>query len=277
MEGATVILRWGMDKMDKEKLERRRIVATDAVRLHCASERAEDQTNELPQIVGYTAVYRAETEIFSWYGSFKEEIERGAFTRAIKEKQDVRALRNHDPDNLLGRTASGTLRLKEDERGLFIEVDTPNTSLGRDTVELISRGDLSGMSFAFVIRKERWERDEEGFPSKRIIEDVDLYDVGPVTYPAYSQTTADVRSASMAHRAGFLALGIEVPDLPEPGEEPNFQRKRSKTKEEEVEKPSEPEIVALAVGVYVPSYRARVQLLRQEREQAIFEKRLLTE
>ena len=142
------------------------------------------------KICGYTAVYDKKTLIRDWWGEeFEEIISRGAFSRAIAERQDVRALRNHDSDNLLGRTVSGTLVLKEDSNGLWIEIDPPDTSVGRDTVELVSRGDLSGMSFAFVVTRERWEYPKGNKPL-RYIEDVDLYDVGPVTYPAYDQTTA---------------------------------------------------------------------------------------
>lgn len=166
------------------------------------------------KIVGYTAVFGVDTVIQTYFGSFNERIQKGAFRRAIRENQDVRALRNHMPDNLLGRTTAKTLRLKEDDTGLHIEVDPPNTTIGRDTVESIRRGDLSGMSFAFVVRKEKWISGEDGAPSLRIIQDVDLYDVGPVTYPAYSQTTADLRQASQVHRVGFAEVGLDVPPLP---------------------------------------------------------------
>lgn len=148
------------------------------------------------QIVGYSAVFGVDTEIPTLFGSFRERIQKGAFRRAIREGQDVRALRNHNPDNLLGRTLSKTLRLKEDDIGLFIEVDVANNTIGRDTVESIERGDLSGMSFAFVVRKEKWINGEDGAPDLRIVQDVDLYDVGPVTYPAYKETSADARAES---------------------------------------------------------------------------------
>lgn len=175
---------------------------------------AEESSDKLPKIVGYSAVFGVDTEIFTWFGSFNERIKKGAFRRAIREGQDVRALRNHNPDNLLGRTTSKTLRLREDDTGLWIEVDSPDTTIGRDTVEQIRRGDLTGMSFAFIIRKEKWVNGEDGAPSMRIIEDVDLFDVGPVTYPQYTQTTADLRASSIAHQVGLAELGLPVPALP---------------------------------------------------------------
>jgi HK97 family phage prohead protease len=172
-----------------------------------------DGSTGLPAIVGYSAVFGVDTEINSWFGKFKERIQQGAFKRAIREAQDVRALRNHDPDNLLGRTAAKTLTLREDNIGLFIEVDTPDTTIGRDTAESIRRGDISGMSFAFIVRKEKWINGEDGTPDMRVIQDVDLFDVGPVTYPAYTQTSASLRDASAVHRSGLRELGKEVPVL----------------------------------------------------------------
>ena len=189
----------------KPEIERRLIAVQTETPVQLEDRAAED--NALPKIIGYTAVFGVDTEINSFYGGFKERIQKGAFRRAIREGQNVRALRNHDPDNLLGTTASKTVRLKEDDTGLFIEVDPPNTTVGRDTVESVRRGDLSGMSFAFIVRKEKWVNGENGSPDMRIIQDVDLFDVGPVTYPVYSQTTTDLRSASKAHQVGMAELG----------------------------------------------------------------------
>lgn len=177
-------------------------------------QRAEGE--DLPRIVGYSAVFGVDTEINTWFGSFRERLQKGAFRRAIREGQDVRALRNHDPDNLLGRTTAKTLRLKEDDTGLWIEVDPPGTSTGKDTVESIRRGDLSGMSFAFIVRKEKWINGEDGNPDVRIIQDVDLFDVGPVTFPAYASTSADLRSSSAAYQVGLAELGRPVPRLVDP-------------------------------------------------------------
>lgn len=145
----------------------------------------------LPTISGYTAVYNEETRIGNF---FREVIRPGFFTRALEERQDVRALFNHDSNNILGRTESGTLRMREDSRGLFIEVDPPDTQAGRDTVTSIRRGDVDGMSFAFTVRKSAWEEtDEDGaLDIRELLEIEQLFDVGPVVYPAYDQTTANV-------------------------------------------------------------------------------------
>lgn len=172
--------------MSNEKKERRAIgTLSSTVKVEHREE------GRLPKIVGYTAVFDTPTSIGGW---FNEVIRKGAFRRALTEKQDVRALFNHDSNNVLGRSSSGTLSMREDDSGLWVEIDPPDTSLGRDVVNLISRGDISGMSFAFIIRKVTWTEGEEEGQDLREILDVDLFDVGPVTYPAYEETTADVRS-----------------------------------------------------------------------------------
>ena len=149
----------------------------------------------LPTIVGYAAVYEAETVIFDM---FREKLRRGAFRRAVEARQDVRALFNHNPDFLLGRVGAGTLRLYDDDHGLRVEIDPPNTPTGREVVELIRRGDIYGMSFGFVPTRVSWEQADESGLGLRVVEDVDLLDVSPVTYPAYEQTEVGVRSSAEA-------------------------------------------------------------------------------
>lgn len=144
-----------------------------------------------PKIIGYAAVFGVETDIS---GLFAERIAKGAFRRAIREKQDVRALFNHDSDYVLGRSKAGTLTMSEDDRGLKVEIDPPDTQLARDTLVLIERGDLDGMSFAFTVKKQEVLNREGALPLRTIL-DVDLYDVSVVTFPAYKQTDVNVRSA----------------------------------------------------------------------------------
>lgn len=149
----------------------------------------------LPTIVGYAAVYEAETVIFNM---FREKLRRGAFRRAVEARQDVRALFNHNPDFLLGRVGAGTLRLHDDDHGLRVEIDPPNTPTGREVVELIRRGDIYGMSFGFIPTRVSWEQADESGLGLRVVEDVDLVDVSPVTYPAYEQTEVGIRSSAEA-------------------------------------------------------------------------------
>lgn len=145
-------------------------------------------------IEGYAAVFNSPTNIGGW---FTEEIAPGAFSKAISENGDIRALFNHDWNNVLGRTKSGTLRLYEDERGLKFEVDLPNTSIARDLVESLKRGDISQCSFGFIPTVEEWDYNVE--PAKRTILEVDLFEVSVVSVPAYEDTeVALVRNKELA-------------------------------------------------------------------------------
>lgn len=143
------------------------------------------------KVEGYAAVFDKFSEDL---GGFIEKIERGAFTRSLARKKDVLALYDHDPRNLLGRTSSGTLRLSEDTRGLHFSLDMPNTSLGRDVLELVSRGDVRGASFAFRTAKggDRWV--QEGGKPLRILSDIELFDVTITSQPAYPDTSVVKRS-----------------------------------------------------------------------------------
>ena len=128
------------------------------------------------------------------YGmEFTEIIRRGAFTRALASSQDVRFLWNHEAESPLGRTASGTLTLREDETGLYFSCLLPDTSLGRDVVELVRRGDVNQASFAFRAVADRWSGSGATGYVRELL-DCDLFDVSAVTYPAYQQTSVAVRS-----------------------------------------------------------------------------------
>lgn len=155
--------------------------------------RSSDTENESPKIAGYASVFDKETVIA---GLFREVIKAGAFTRALNEKHDVRALVDHDPSKILGRTKSNTLTLREDKKGLYVEIEPPETQLGKDIVRSIARGDVDQMSFGFIPRKTTWREDADNdIPDLREIEDLDLFDVSVVTYPAYEDTEVSVRSA----------------------------------------------------------------------------------
>lgn len=154
-------------------------------------------------IVGYGAVFYVPgdktTEYELWKGpggesGAVERIRAGCFSRAIREKQDCRGLYNHDDDYVLGRVGNGTLRLMEDQKGLRYEVDAIDANDVQDLCKKIGRGDIPGSSFSFVPTRVTWETDKATGMEIRWIEDCDLFDVGPVTYPAYSATTTAVRS-----------------------------------------------------------------------------------
>lgn len=146
-------------------------------------------------LFGYGAVFydgTPGTEYPLW-SDVVERIMPGAFQRVITEKMDVRGLFNHNPDYLLGRVGSGTCRLSVDTRGLAYEIDAPDTQLGRDLAALLERQDITGSSFSFVSEKVMWVRGDNGVDIREIHSAI-VYDVGPVTWPAYEGTTAAARS-----------------------------------------------------------------------------------
>lgn len=140
-------------------------------------------------VSGYAAVYRS---VSNELWGFEEVIEPGAFANA--DFSDVRALFNHNPDHILARTSSGTLSLTSDDEGLRYEFEMPDTTLGRDLLVMMKRGDISQSSFAFTIKEDSWEDREGGLPLRHIRQIDKVYDVSPVTYPAYEKTSATVRS-----------------------------------------------------------------------------------
>ncbi len=143
-----------------------------------------------PKIKGYAAKFN------KWsfdLGGFREKIKKGAFDEAL-EKSDVRALKNHDPNLILGRTTSGTLKLSTNSVGLITEIDPPDTTTGRDIVEEIRRKDITGMSFSFVTAEDDWKYLEDGSVERTIIKVDELYDISTVTFPAYPDTSVAVRS-----------------------------------------------------------------------------------
>lgn len=146
------------------------------------------------KIVGYASVFydgTPDTE-YELFEDYVERIMPGAFDRALAEKDDVRGLFNHDPDNLLGRTSAGTMKLSVDKRGLAYEIQPGDTTMARDVVEHIKRGDVDGSSFAFRVTDEDIRKEDDVYI--REISGVRLFDVGPVTYPAYTATTSGYRT-----------------------------------------------------------------------------------
>jgi HK97 family phage prohead protease len=165
------------------ELERRALAATVELR------QAPGGSTSPGMMKGYAAVFGRLSEDL---GGFYEEVAPGAFDRAIRDT-DVLCLRNHEPEALLGRMSAGTLRLSTDTKGLMFECELPNTTTGRDTAEMIRRGDMKGCSFSFGVRAEEWNW-HTGAQPIRTLRDVDMADVGPVTTPAYRDTSVALRS-----------------------------------------------------------------------------------
>jgi len=149
------------------------------------------------KLAGCAATFGTPAQI----GEFTVSIRAGAFRASLTGGKDVLPLVDHDPGKLLARTASGTLRLSEDARGLAYELDLPDTQLGHDVLTLAQRGDLGGMSFGFRATDEAWPS-----RSQRELRAVDLIEISVVqAFPAYSQTSVSARARALG-RAEASAL-----------------------------------------------------------------------
>lgn len=148
--------------------------------------RADDQTGSL-KFSGRPWVYG---QMSADMGGWSEIIDPGAATRTLAGTPDVRFLINHDSNLLLARTTSGTLRLSEDDDGGVANADMANVSYARDLAELIDRQDLSQMSFGFWITSDAWSGNVHHVREF----DLDGGDVSAVTFPAFPQTSAELRT-----------------------------------------------------------------------------------
>jgi len=178
-----------IDKLDNEtnkarskmkKTERR----TFTVR-NIEARQADDGTMRM---AGYAAVFNEASLPLP----FIEKIAPGAFTKTLQETPDVRLLANHE-GLPMARTKNGTMRLYEDETGLYFEAELANTQEARDLYTLVERGDVDQMSFAFRVIRQNWSKDR----TERTLTEVSLADgdVSIVTYPAYPATSVEAREA----------------------------------------------------------------------------------
>jgi HK97 family phage prohead protease len=150
--------------------------------------RALDDSEDGWTVSGYAAVFDSPSEPLPW----TEYVKRGAFRKTIKDGADVRLLIDHTGVPL-ARTKSGTLKLREDEKGLYMEARLdPNNPDAVKMRSALMRGDVSQMSFAFETIKDAWNKDR----SVRELREVKLHDVSIVTYPAYEETSAEIRNSN---------------------------------------------------------------------------------
>lgn len=178
--------------------------------------RASYDEPKVPKIVGYAAVFNTTVEIWDGYS---ERIAPGAFSKSIQD-DDVRALINHDPNYVLGRNKSGTLKLSEDAVGLRYEITPPDTQVARDLMTLLKRKDISQSSFGFNILGDSVDRSTKG-KVVRTITEAKLFDVSPVTYPAYPTTQAEVRMTSNPNELLIDGEPISIAEEPLPAPLPD--------------------------------------------------------
>ncbi|MFI6103168.1 HK97 family phage prohead protease [Streptomyces sp. NPDC051310] len=162
-----------------------------------------------PGFTGHAAVFNSRTAIgnpLTW--GFYEEIAPGAFTKTISEG-DARFLIDHDTRMVVSRVSAGTLRLAQDAVGLAVDADLDSElSYVRDLVVNLRNRNITGMSFGFRVVKDDWETvsvettvdgdTAEAEAELRIIREVQLYEVSAVTFPAYEDTDAGLRSVGVA-------------------------------------------------------------------------------
>ena len=179
---------------------------TFACELRAETDGEENGTNK---IIGYGSVFNSRSENL---GGFREIIMPGAFDDVLDD--DVRGLFNHDPNFVLGRNKANTLTLSTDETGLRYEIDAPKTQTIRDLViEPMMRGDINQSSFAFRIARhgDEWDEDDDGVIVRTIHKVSRLFDIGPVTYAAYSDASSATRSMKLwqeARDSGLLKQAI---------------------------------------------------------------------
>lgn len=164
----------------------------------------EKRSEEQPsKIYGQVALFNRMSEEMR---GFREQISPGCFKKTLGEA-DIRALMNHDPNYVLGRNTSGTLKLWEDDIGLNMECEPPDTQWAKDLMVSMQRGDVDQMSFGFRVIKDSWD-EVDGEIIRTLIE-CELFDVSVVTYPAYLMTSASVRSLLYSNEFRDLAELIE--------------------------------------------------------------------
>lgn len=141
---------------------------------------------------GYAAVFDSPTRIDSWEGTFDEVIARNAFAKTISERKPVLQF-DHGHDIATGSVPIGAIEeLREDRHGLFVRARLHDNARVEPIRQAIASGAIDGMSFRFRVTREEW--DESDDTPLRTIREVDLFELGPVVFPAYESTTVGVRS-----------------------------------------------------------------------------------
>jgi uncharacterized protein len=210
-------------RLEEENRELVNVEAKEMAKIETRTNSTQFEVRELDgggmTFSGYAAVFNAPSEPLP----FIERIAPGAFKRSLDARNDVKLLWNHDSSMVLGSTRAGTLRLEEDNIGLRVSADLPDTQAGRDAAYLIKRGDVDSMSFGFSVPKggDEWVSENE-----RVLKSVRLFEASVVAFPAYSQTAgstavrgldkiarrADVDADALADAMLKIESGLDLSD-----------------------------------------------------------------
>jgi len=187
--------------MANEKIERR----------SCSAQLRAAKDADAFQITGLAAAYNVESADL---GGFKEVVAPGAFTRALREKQDVRCLYNHSTDHVpLGRVGNGTLKLEDSATGLRFTCQlNPESEAHRNVFAAIKRGDISQCSFSFITDADGQKWEHRYGSSRRTLTDLKrVLDVSAVCYPAYpTGTSVEARGIDYALPASIADMEWEA-------------------------------------------------------------------
>lgn len=153
-----------------------------------------DARGRAPVIRGYAIVFDSLSENL---GGFRERIAPSAVDRTLKDGIDLRALVDHDPGKVIGRLSARTLRVEKESRGLAVEIDPPDTSVGQDLIVSIRRGDVTGMSFSFRTMPNGEEWNFQVDPPVRTVTDMLIRELSAVAFPAYPQTEVALRALAV--------------------------------------------------------------------------------
>jgi len=186
-------------------------------RRHITTEFRVSDPDQPTTISGYAAVFESPASNGLW----TEVLDPHCFDNVLASTPDVRCLKNHDPNLILGRTAANTLSLTVDARGLSYDCNPAPTSYGNDLLISMRRKDITGSSFGFICKRDQWTDNSDGTVTRRILEVEELLDVSPVTYPFYPSASSTVRSLPdsipVEIRSRF-EQNAESPILPSPDE-----------------------------------------------------------
>ncbi|WP_096737770.1 HK97 family phage prohead protease [Brachyspira sp. G79] len=194
-------------------------------------QKSTDTEGEPLKLRGYAIVYNSLSEPL-YADLFRECIKRGAFTKSLLENDQV-CLWGHDTRYVLGRKSSGTLILREDDKGLYFEVSLPNTTWARDLKESVDRGDIKQMSFGFKVVRDNWLDDKEtlkeyGMPIREV-EEITLHEISLVTFPAYPQTNVR-HKGDCPHSANEDVYIPKPPDKSMPNDDFDYRNKEYEQK-----------------------------------------------